>query len=84
MKHLSDYPRLRATPTCPRCDQPKDHGIVICWTCNAYLKAFYDGTWGPWEGKLAVIEGGLEARKIVAEEGGDVEFVLRNRLGIRS
>jgi hypothetical protein len=59
---MADFPRLRAQDTCPRCDCLKDHGIVICWLCNRQLKSRYDGTWGPWEGKLAVIEGGMEAR----------------------
>ena len=59
---MADYPHLRATLICPRCNRPKDHGLVICWECNAQLKRIFDGTWGVWEGKLAVIEGGLEAR----------------------
>ena len=60
---MADFPNLRAHNTCVRCGHAKDHGLVICWGCNRVLKRMYDGTWGPWEGKLAVIEGGLEARK---------------------
>jgi hypothetical protein len=60
---MADFPNIRRTFTCPRCNGPKPHGLVICWDCNGKLKARYDGTWGPWEGKLAVIEGGLQARK---------------------
>jgi hypothetical protein len=61
---MADFPKLRNMLACPRCEQPKSHGLVICWMCNAQLKSRYDGTWGPWEGKLAVIEGGLQARKV--------------------
>lgn len=64
---MVDFPRLRASDTCPRCTTQKDHGLVICRNCNRILKAHYDGTWGPWEGKLAVIEGGMEAAKTGAD-----------------
>ena len=40
------YHRIRKIPACPICRGPKDHGLVICWTCNRTLKAKHDGTWG--------------------------------------
>lgn len=60
---MSDFPMLRASDTCPRCERPKDHGLVICWDCNRILKSrhYPEGDWGPWEAKLAVIEGGMQA-----------------------
>ena len=71
---MTDFPNLRVSDTCPRCARFKDHGLVICWSCNAILKDAYDGTWGPWEGKLAVIEGGLQARLDVSNAAMDLRI----------
>ena len=61
---MNNFPNIRLLPECPRCGCPKEfHGLVICLMCSRALKHAYDGGWGPWVGKLAVIEGGLEARK---------------------
>ena len=59
---MSDYPLLRTQTVCPRCEGPKPNGIVICWSCNRWLKNHYDGTWGPWEAKLERLEREEELR----------------------
>lgn len=28
-----DHPRVRASLTCPVCEQAKDYGLVVCWPC---------------------------------------------------
>ncbi len=35
MRHTStpDYPRTRASATCPFCRHPKGFGLVACWPC---------------------------------------------------
>ena len=82
---MSDFPRLREHPNCPKCGSAKPHGLVICWACNGVLKRMYDGTWGPWEGKLAVIEGGLQARLDVLNAAMDLRIdAMLKEGGIRT
>ena len=41
-----DNPRVRNVTVCPVCGGNKDRGLVVCWGCNARLKAEHGGAYG--------------------------------------
>jgi hypothetical protein len=34
---IVDHPFLRESPTCPTCNNRKDRGLLVCWTCYRAL-----------------------------------------------
>jgi len=45
-----DFPKLRTLHACPLCSQPKQQGLIICWSCNrtAKVQAMSAGEAGDW------------------------------------
>lgn len=41
-----DYPKIRRSYICPRCNEGKPMGNLVCWPCNRDLKNTHNGCYG--------------------------------------
>jgi hypothetical protein len=40
---MTDYPHVRTLLACPKCSQPKDQGLLLCWPCHRQQKREHGG-----------------------------------------
>jgi hypothetical protein len=38
-----DHPNVRHMLACPKCSQPKDRGLLLCWPCHRTEKRNNEG-----------------------------------------
>lgn len=73
---MSDHPNMRSLDICIVCRQPKEVGLVICWSCHRKQKQLNAGKSYDYDPIITEVLDAFEAGKVAIDNEGNITIEL--------